>query len=101
MPVHRRGRYVYANPEELNRWLNKESPFHLQPHIATENEDLVADLKRSLKEAKITESRPAEPPDFRRTTRVGRTFLSDEMVGNIHNPLMFIRHRQAAPLSPQ
>jgi hypothetical protein len=59
MPVHRGGRYVYANPEELNRWLNKESPSHIQAHIATENEDLAADLKRALKEARTARKRQA------------------------------------------
>lgn len=48
----------YANPEELNRWLNKESPSHSQTHIATENEDLAADLKRALKEARTTRKQP-------------------------------------------
>jgi hypothetical protein len=47
MPVHRGGRYVYAAPDELNRWLA-----HAPVHIATEGEDLAADLKRALSEAK-------------------------------------------------
>ena len=59
MPVHRGGRYVYANPEELNRWLSKESPSHFQAHIATEDEDLAADLKQALKEAKTGRKRSA------------------------------------------
>jgi phage terminase Nu1 subunit (DNA packaging protein) len=46
MPVHRGGRYVYAMPDELNRWLGKES--HAPIHISTEGEDLAADLKRAL-----------------------------------------------------
>ena len=57
MPVRRGGRYVHANPEELNRWLSKESPSHLQAHIATENEDLAADMKQALKEAKTGRER--------------------------------------------
>jgi hypothetical protein len=40
MPVHRGGRYVYALPDELNRWIGKESPSRAPVHIATENEDL-------------------------------------------------------------
>jgi hypothetical protein len=52
MPVHRGGRYVYANPEELNGWLSRESPSQFPAHIATVNEDLGADLKRALSEAK-------------------------------------------------
>jgi hypothetical protein len=35
--VHRGGRYVYAVPEELNRWLGKESHAHAPVHIATGN----------------------------------------------------------------
>jgi hypothetical protein len=52
MPVHRGGRLVYALPEELNRWLSKESPSRSPFHIATETEDLAADLKRALSEAR-------------------------------------------------
>jgi hypothetical protein len=52
MPVHRGGRYVYANPDELNVWLNRESPSRFPAHIATSNEDLATDLKRALREAK-------------------------------------------------
>jgi len=59
MPVRRGGRYVYANPEELSRWLNKESPSHFQTPIATENEDLATELKRALKEAKTARKRAA------------------------------------------
>jgi phage terminase Nu1 subunit (DNA packaging protein) len=44
MPVHRGGRYVYAQPEELNRWLSKESSSRAPVHIATETADLAADL---------------------------------------------------------
>jgi phage terminase Nu1 subunit (DNA packaging protein) len=51
MPVRRGGRYVYANPEELNRWLNRESPSRFPTHIATTNEDLAADLKQALAQA--------------------------------------------------
>jgi hypothetical protein len=52
MPVHRGGRYVYAQPEELNRWLSKELPSRAPVRIVTEHEDLAADLKRALSEAK-------------------------------------------------
>ena len=52
MPVRRGRRYVYAVPEELNAWLSKESSSHAPVHIATEYEDLSADLKRALSEAK-------------------------------------------------
>ena len=48
MPVHHGGRLVYARPEELNKWLEKESPSRVPTHIATETENLAADLKNSL-----------------------------------------------------
>jgi len=54
MPVHRGGRYVYADPDELNRWLNRESTSRSPAHIATANEDLAANLKQALSEARAT-----------------------------------------------
>jgi hypothetical protein len=35
-------RYVYANLDELYRWLSRESPSRAPVHIATESEDLRA-----------------------------------------------------------
>jgi phage terminase Nu1 subunit (DNA packaging protein) len=52
MPVHRGGRYVYANPEELNGWLSRESPSRFPAHITTANEDLAADLRQALAQAR-------------------------------------------------
>ena len=47
MPVERKGRYVYASPEELQRWLGRESAGGpLQ--IAGADLDLSAELKRGL-----------------------------------------------------
>jgi hypothetical protein len=46
MPVRRQGRYVEITPEELNAWLGKESGKPV--HVATENTDLTAELKRGL-----------------------------------------------------
>lgn len=46
MPVEREGRYVVASPEELNRWLGRESGEPVQ--IATETTDLLANLRRGL-----------------------------------------------------
>ena len=46
MPVSRQGRYVVASPEELNRWLGRESGEPVQ--IATESTDLMANLRRGL-----------------------------------------------------
>ena len=44
MPVTREGRFVYASPEELTNWGGRSEPIH----IASEGEDLVADLKQGL-----------------------------------------------------
>ena len=46
MPVRRQGRYVETTPAELNLWLGKESGKPV--HVATENTDLTAELKRGL-----------------------------------------------------
>ncbi len=47
MPVTREGRRVRTSPEELNRWLGRESAGE-PVQIATENTDLSAELKRGL-----------------------------------------------------
>jgi len=44
IPVQREGRFVVATPEDLSAWLGKESGKPV--HIATENTDLAAQLKR-------------------------------------------------------
>jgi hypothetical protein len=46
MPVSRQGRFVTTTPQELNAWLGKESGKPV--HVATENSDLAAELKRGL-----------------------------------------------------
>jgi hypothetical protein len=47
MPVSRQGRFITANPEELNRWLGREAGG--EPlHVATPETDLSAELKRGL-----------------------------------------------------
>jgi hypothetical protein len=46
MPVRRQGRYVETTPDELNAWLGKESGRPV--HVATEDTDLTAELKRGL-----------------------------------------------------
>jgi phage terminase Nu1 subunit (DNA packaging protein) len=46
MPVRREGRFVTTTPEELNVWLGKESGKPV--HVATEDTDLAAELKRGL-----------------------------------------------------
>jgi hypothetical protein len=47
MPVIRESRNVYASPEELNRWLGRESAGE-PVQIATEDTDLTSELKRGL-----------------------------------------------------
>ena len=48
MPVTREGRFVYASPEELTTWVGTEHGQSEPVHIASEGEDLVADLKQGL-----------------------------------------------------
>jgi hypothetical protein len=47
MPVTRRGRYVVASTEELNRWVATESGGE-PVHVAGKSADLTAELKRGL-----------------------------------------------------
>jgi hypothetical protein len=47
MPVERKGRYVYASKEELQRWLGRQSTGE-PVTIATDDIDLNAELKRGL-----------------------------------------------------
>ena len=46
MPVRRQGRHVETTTDELNAWLGKESGKPV--HVATEDTDLTAELKRGL-----------------------------------------------------
>jgi len=46
MPVRCQGRFVSTTPQELNAWLGKESGKPV--HVATDNTDLTAELKRGL-----------------------------------------------------
>jgi hypothetical protein len=46
MPVRRQGRFVTTTPEELNAWLGRESGKPV--HVANEETDLAAELKRGL-----------------------------------------------------
>ncbi len=52
MPVSRQGRHMTANPDDLRRWLAKESGAAQPVTIASANADLAADLKRGLTEAR-------------------------------------------------
>jgi len=55
MPVRRQGRYVETTPDELNAWLGKESGKPV--HVATENTDFSAELKRGLSFIRSEKSR--------------------------------------------
>ena len=46
MPARKQGRYVETTADELNAWLGKESGKPV--HVATEDTDLTAELKRGL-----------------------------------------------------
>ncbi|HZQ93403.1 MAG TPA: hypothetical protein VFA67_00240 [Candidatus Sulfotelmatobacter sp.] len=46
MPVRRQGRYVTTTADELNQWLGRESGKPV--HVATEDTDLTAELKRGI-----------------------------------------------------
>ena len=48
MPVNRQGRHILAVPEQLHRWLGRESGMTEPAHIVAAEEDLLADLKRGL-----------------------------------------------------
>ena len=52
MPVAREGRFMYASREELSEYLGREAGLDIPVHIATENMDLSADLKRALAHAR-------------------------------------------------
>src|SRR5436853_2118810 len=52
MPVTREGRFMYASREELSRYLGREAGLDVPVHIAKENADLSADLKRALAHAR-------------------------------------------------
>lgn len=47
MPVTHKGRRVEASPDELNRWLGRESSGE-PVHLASDSENLAADLRRGL-----------------------------------------------------
>src|ERR1700676_5224328 len=64
MPVTREGRFMYASREELSSYLGREAGLDVPVHIATENADLSADLKRALAHA-----RAGNQPKKRNTKR--------------------------------
>jgi hypothetical protein len=70
MPVRRQGRFVTTTPDELNAWLGKESGKPV--HVATEDTDLAAELRRGLafvrreKEPKAAKKQAAHPKTTKR-----------------------------------
>ena len=53
MPVQRRGRSMTAKPDELSAWLGREAKTGMPVHIVqSSDDDLLADLRRGLKEAR-------------------------------------------------
>jgi hypothetical protein len=63
MPITREGRRVHASPEELNRWLGRESAGE-PVHIASESADLAGELRRGLsyvrKQGRAKRSKPTK-----------------------------------------
>jgi hypothetical protein len=68
MPVRKQGRYVETTPEELNAWLGKESGKPV--HVATDNTDLGAELKRGLTFVRDEKQQSKLPASPKRGTRV-------------------------------
>src|ERR1700723_4706636 len=56
MPLHREGQFVSTSSDELNGWLGQESGKPV--HVATENTDLTAELKRGLSFVRREPERP-------------------------------------------
>ncbi len=50
--MQRQGRFVTADPDELSRWLGRESGTDQAVRIPTPNENLSAELERGLAEAR-------------------------------------------------
>jgi hypothetical protein len=48
MPVRKEGRFVVANSEEITRWVGTDDGKRKPVRIASEEENLAADLKRGL-----------------------------------------------------
>ena len=48
MPVSREGRFVSASPEDLTAWVGTERGQKEPVHIASEDKDLLGDLKQGL-----------------------------------------------------
>jgi hypothetical protein len=71
MPVHREGRFVSTSADELNRWLGQESGKPV--HVATDNTDLSAELKRGLSFIRHEKNPPKEAPNLERAPKRKRS----------------------------
>ena len=60
MPVRREGQFVATSSDELNAWLSRDSG--KPAHVATENTDLTAELKRGLAFVRHREPLRSKPP---------------------------------------
>ena len=61
MPVKREGRFMTASREELSRYLGSEAGLDVPVHIASEEMDLSADLKRALSYARAGAKKKNQP----------------------------------------
>lgn len=58
MPVERKGRYMTASRDELSKWLAREAGTREPVHITqTSDSDLLADLRRGLKELRSSRNK--------------------------------------------
>ena len=58
MPVQRKGRSMTAIPDELSKWLGRESGTREPVHsVQPGDEDLLANLKRGLKQVRSKKKR--------------------------------------------
>jgi hypothetical protein len=72
MPVGREGRKVVANPEELNRWLQRTSGEAAGVHVVTPSADLLKDLRASVAAQRNSKHSPGEPMSGRLKRPVGK-----------------------------
>ena len=72
MPVTKEGRFVHADPEELTNWVGTESGKRKPVRIASESENLAADLKQAL------------------------SYVRGHRKGSIRNQQFLIEHRAAS-----
>jgi hypothetical protein len=70
MPVRRQGRFVTTTPQKLNAWLGRESGKPV--HVATEDTDLAAELKRGLAFVRRDKEPSAAKKQTARSTKAKR-----------------------------